>query len=222
MLKKNIVLIDYESVQPEALACLEPEHFSLFIFVGASQAKVSVNLAIAVQGMGDRARYIQISGNGPNALDFHIAFYMGQLALAEPTAMFHVISKDKGFDPLIQHLKSKKIAAARSSSLESMCSGPLAAAQSASERATAFALRLQESKGGRPRTTKTLSRSIQSFFQNHLSETAVLDVLEALQAMGFVQKVDDRVMYADQQDPLGAQTSLLTESLPDEQVPTTL
>lgn len=222
MLKKNIVLIDYESVQPETLACLEPAHFSLFIFVGASQAKVSVNLAIAVQGMGDRARYIQISGNGPNALDFHIAFYLGQLALAEPTAMFHVISKDKGFDPLIQHLKSKKIAAARSSSLESMCSGPLAAAQSASERATAFALKLQESKGGRPRTTKTLSRSIQSFFQNHLSETAVLDVLEALQITGFVQKVDDRVVYADQQDPLGAQTSLLTESLPDEQVATTL
>ncbi|RLQ22607.1 hypothetical protein DWB85_06380 [Seongchinamella sediminis] len=28
---------------------------------------------------GDQARYVQIGGNGPNALDFHIAFYAGQI-----------------------------------------------------------------------------------------------------------------------------------------------
>jgi hypothetical protein len=27
--------------------------------------------------MGDRAEYVKIAGKGPNALDFHIAFYSG-------------------------------------------------------------------------------------------------------------------------------------------------
>ena len=37
--KKNYVLIDYENVQPEAMAVLDREHFSGMVFVGASQAK---------------------------------------------------------------------------------------------------------------------------------------------------------------------------------------
>jgi len=51
--------------------------------------------------MGERAEYVRISGNGSNALDFHIAFYIGQLAAHEPDAYFHIISKVTGFDPLI-------------------------------------------------------------------------------------------------------------------------
>jgi hypothetical protein len=111
--KKNVVLIDFESVQPETLPDLEMTHWHLMVFVGASQAKVPLALAMAMQRMGERAQYLQMSGQGPNALDFHIAFYLGQLAAADPDAVFHVVSKDKGFDPLIQHLKSRHITVER-------------------------------------------------------------------------------------------------------------
>jgi hypothetical protein len=76
-LRINYVLIDYESVQPEALSVLHEEHFRLIVFVGATQAKVSFETAAALQRMGNRAEYIKIAGTGPNALDFHIAFYIG-------------------------------------------------------------------------------------------------------------------------------------------------
>jgi len=113
-LRTNYILIDYESVQPKALSLLRQEHFKVIVFVGACQAKVSFETAEALQRMGSQAEYVKISGNGPNALDFHIAFYIGQLATQEATAYFHIISKDTGFDPLIQHLKTRKIFAARS------------------------------------------------------------------------------------------------------------
>lgn len=61
--------------------------------------------------MGDR--HVKITGNGKR-LDFHIAYYLGQLALKEPEAFFHIVSRDAGFDPLIQHLKAHKILACRS------------------------------------------------------------------------------------------------------------
>src|SRR5690606_41861527 len=64
-------------------------------------------------GMGSRAEYVKIASNGSNALDFHIAFYIGQLATKEPESYFHIVSKDTGFDPLIQHLKGKKIQVSR-------------------------------------------------------------------------------------------------------------
>jgi hypothetical protein len=90
-MRTNYVLVDYENVQPE----------------------VSYATAEALQRLGDRAEYVKIAGNGPNALDFHIAFYIGHLSAQDPAAYFHIISKDTGFDPLIQHLKARKVFAAR-------------------------------------------------------------------------------------------------------------
>jgi len=117
ILRTNYVLIDHENVQIEALPGLDAEHFKVLIFVGANQNKLAYEIVAPVQKMGTRAEYVKISGNGSNALDFHIAFYIGQLATQDPKAYFHIISKDKGFDPLIQHLRSKKISIARSSSI---------------------------------------------------------------------------------------------------------
>ena len=112
-MKTNYVLIDYENVHARSLEQLVAEHFKVLVFVGASQAHVGIELAQSLQPLGSRARYITISGNGRNALDFHIAYYIGRLAAEEPSAYFHIISKDTGFDPLIQHLRSKKIRANR-------------------------------------------------------------------------------------------------------------
>lgn len=87
------------------------------LFCGANQTKVPFEIAATLQKLGPRAEYVKIAGSGPNALDFHIAYYVGYLAADHPGAFFHIISRDKGFDPLIQHLKSKKILAIRSESI---------------------------------------------------------------------------------------------------------
>jgi len=63
-LRTNYVLIDYESVQPQALSVLQQEHFKDIVFVGASQAKVSFAAAEALQRMGSKAEYVKISGTG--------------------------------------------------------------------------------------------------------------------------------------------------------------
>ena len=83
-MKINYILIDYENVQPKALDLLNQEPFQVLVFVGANQTKISLETAVALQRFGARARYIQISGNGSNSLDFHIAFYIGQLSARNP------------------------------------------------------------------------------------------------------------------------------------------
>lgn len=119
-MKTNYVLIDFENVQPASIAALDAEHFHVIVFCGANQTKVGLDLATVMQKMGSRAQYLQISGNGSNALDFHIAFYIGELASRDPGAFFHIISRDTGFDPLIAHLKSRKILSARSKTIGDM------------------------------------------------------------------------------------------------------
>lgn len=116
----NYVLIDHENVQPHDLALLDREDVRLWVFIGAGQAKLSSALAIQMHAMRERAEYVRISGNGANALDFHIALYIGRLMRDDPRGFFHIISKDTGFDPLVTHLKSKQVLACRSASIGEM------------------------------------------------------------------------------------------------------
>ena len=118
--KNNYVLIDYENVHVQSLALLTEDHFHVIIFLGKTNTKLDKSLVIQVQQRGEKARYVELETSGKNALDFHIAYYLGQLSSSDPSGFFHVISKDTGFDPLLQHLKSKKILAVRSESIETM------------------------------------------------------------------------------------------------------
>jgi hypothetical protein len=97
-------LIDFENVQPKALDRLKPGAARIKVFLGQHQSKLMLELVQALQPFGADAEYIQIQGSGPDAVDFHIAFYIGRLALAHPGATFNIISKDRGFDPLVKHL----------------------------------------------------------------------------------------------------------------------
>lgn len=109
----HFVLVDFENVQPRNLGQLKSGAFKVMVFVGAGQSKVSLELAQALQAFGADAGYLQIAGNGSNALDFHIAYYIGRLAAQHPGAAFTIVSKDTGFDPLIKHLATLKIACRR-------------------------------------------------------------------------------------------------------------
>lgn len=195
-MRTNYVLIDYENVQPEALSVLDAEHFKVMVFVGASQTKLTFETAAALQRMGGKAEYIKISGNGSNALDFHIAFYIGQLATHDPTAYFHIISKDTGFDPLIQHLKTKKVFAARSRDVSEIPLVKVANTKSPAEKLAVVVSNLQQRGASKPRTVKTLLSTVSSIFQKQLSEQELAALLKELQAKSYVTVNDTKVSYA--------------------------
>ena len=195
-LRTNYVLIDFESVQPKQLAALEHDHFKVMLFVGAHQAKLPYEIAAAIQRLGTRVEYIKISGHGPNALDFHIAFYIGEIASTNPTAYFHIISKDTGFDPLIQHLRARKIFAARSKDVAEIPLVKAASSKSPEERLGIVVAKLRQLKASKPRTIKTLKSTIASLFQKQLSDGQVTAVLDALHSSGLVAMTDKNVTYA--------------------------
>lgn len=195
-MKSNFVLIDYENVQPEAMSALVEEHFNVIVFVGANQAKVSFEVASALQQLGDRAQYIKISGNGSNALDFHIAFYIGELASRHPNAFFHIVSKDTGFDPLIQHLKTRKILAGRSKSVVDIPIVKAASSKSPLERIEIIVADLKRRGSAKPRTVKTLSSTIQAIFQKQLSDEDVTGLVNGLNKKGIVKISGTKVAYS--------------------------
>jgi hypothetical protein len=195
-MKTNYVLIDYENVQPSQVDVLKGDAFKVFVFVGASQTKVVFELAEALQRLGNAAEYVKIEGNGPNALDFHIAYYIGKLAVQDPKGYFHIISKDTGFDPLIRHLKSKKIHVAREKSLAEIPILRISNVTTSDERIDAIVKSLVGRGQSRPRKVQTLTNTINALFGKTLDGKELKAIVAELQTRKLIRVSGEKITYA--------------------------
>ena len=207
-MKTNFVLVDFENVQPKNMISLKGRAFKIKVFLGTTQTKIPVEMALALQIFGQDAEYIQINGNGNNALDFHIAYYIGQLTGVHPDAHFHIISKDKGFDPLIKHLQTKKISCQRSTSIADIPLTAISNTKLTPEKLvkasnTTLSLHkidtvidnLTKRKASRPRTLKTLRSTIKALFVNQLADEELETILGQLTMRGTIEIKDNKVNY---------------------------
>jgi hypothetical protein len=192
--KTDFVLIDFENVQPKDVASLNGGRYKIKVFLGAQQAKVPLAMARALQALGQGAEYIQINGNGHNAVDFHIAYYIGRLAATAPHSQFYVISQDTGFDPLLKHLNEQGISCQRLTSLAAVTSAKGNRAVGA-DRLAAVLANLAKQKAAKPRTAKTLGTTIQALFANKLLGKEVDSLIEQLIARGLIRITDGKVHY---------------------------
>lgn len=105
------VLLDYENVQPslEGLAKLVPGFTDVWLFHGPHQARQ----AQAFAGSNERVTLVPRSGQGANALDFHLSFYLGYVAAKHPDAQLVVVANDTGYDPMLAHARMLEFRARR-------------------------------------------------------------------------------------------------------------
>src|SRR2546421_8961890 len=108
----SVLLVDYENIGKIDLGAI-PAGVRVPFFFGASQKSVPTEFLKAALRLGERFLPIDIEGQGKNALDFHIAFYLGEYLTRSPGTSCVVLSKDKGFDPLIRHLVRRGLSPGR-------------------------------------------------------------------------------------------------------------
>jgi PIN domain-containing protein len=199
--RTNFVLVDFENVQPKDIGLLKDGPFKVKVFLGPNQSKIPVSLAAALQSLGDKAEYIVLETAGNNALDFHIAYYIGVLSAAEPTAFFHVISKDTGFDALLKYLKGKEILAQRSTCIADMPYFKPVLPAAPEARVEAVVADLIRRKSSKPRTAKTLLSTLHALFRKELSEQQLAELFASLRKRGIVKVQGTRVSYALPTEP---------------------
>jgi hypothetical protein len=214
-LKTNHVLIDYENVQVKSLDLLREEHFRIYVFLGPSSLKLHKDLVLAMHEFGERAEYIELEVSGKNALDFHLAYFLGALSTTDPAGYFHLISKDTGFDPLVKYLRSKKILCSRSESIEDMpgfakppvngalqgahASPTIAAVDAAANGDPLMKLVLDDlvkRKSARPRTPKTLKSTMQARCGSEVSADRIETLYTALIERGYVRVEGTKLNYS--------------------------
>lgn len=191
----NYILIDLENVQPSNLNILLDHPFKIYIFVGENQTKIPFDLAETMQKFGENAKYIKISGNGKNALDFHLAFYLGTLSTKDTEGYYHIISKDTGFDPLVKHLRFNKIRIFRHKDLAEIPLLRINNAKNIEEKIDAVIKNLAGRGQSRPRKISTLSNTINSLFTEKLSESEMTTFINTLKSKKYISVDKDKVSY---------------------------
>lgn len=117
------LLVDFENGQPTAaeIALVRAAELRLWIFHGPHQNKFGADMVRAWQPLGEKVRFIQSSKAGKNALDFHIAFYLGVLhrenSTAARPARYVVVTGDGGFDAIFDHMQGLGSAVGKAASI---------------------------------------------------------------------------------------------------------
>lgn len=126
------ILVDFENVQPSALdiGLVRGDELRLCIFRGPGQMKYAADVAEAWQPLGANLTFVRCAKAGRNAVDMHIAFYLGELVAARAGSgasaddvRFVVVSRDTDFDPLLLHIRSQGYEATRVASIKAALGG---------------------------------------------------------------------------------------------------
>ncbi|MES2467541.1 MAG: PIN domain-containing protein [Verrucomicrobiota bacterium] len=194
----NHVFVDFENVRQIDFSVMgsKPAHFTLL--VGAQQSRMDVVLVQQLLKHADSVELVRLTSPGQKALDFALAYYVGRAAAGDPTGYFHIVSKDKGFDPLIEHLRSQHIRARRHDVFATLTfSAPGKTPSTLPEAPLERALEhLRRHPDNRPKRRETLVSHVRSLLGKSATETEALDVVTELEKGGhLILEEKDRVNY---------------------------
>lgn len=121
-MQTHFVFVDYENTQPGNIGLISErqQNIQIKIYLGRHQNMIPLSLARAMHSLGERAEYIQLESSRRNAIDFNIAFQLGELAIQHPDSKFSILSNDPGFDAILESLKTKGIVCARYPDIETL------------------------------------------------------------------------------------------------------
>jgi hypothetical protein len=105
----NHVFVDFENVHQLELSLIGAKTVSFTLMVGEKQTKLAADLVEKLLEHSASIQVVKLKSSKKNSLDFALAYYLGRAALADPTAHFHLIARDGGYDPLIEHLRERHI-----------------------------------------------------------------------------------------------------------------
>jgi hypothetical protein len=145
------------------------------------------------QALGSRLEWVRIDGNGSNALDFHIACHLGEGLSRMPQAEFVILSRDKGFDPLLRHLVGRGMACRRIEDPVQIVLAAMSSADANAKQVLELLGRTEKSK--RPRKRATLVNYVTTHFGSKMQADELKRVIDRLFEMKLIAGTEAALVY---------------------------
>jgi hypothetical protein len=189
----NHVFVDFENVHEVDPTVFGPKPVSLTLLLGARQTKLDAALVETLMHNAANVHLVRLTTSGKNALDFALAYYVGRAAMADPSGHFHIVSRDTGFDPLVDHLRSRHIHAHRHDDFATLTfSCPAKPPSNAAEDFFTRAVEhLRTNLTNRPKRKQTLVRHLLTLSGKNATEADALALVDRLCKAGHLA-IDDK------------------------------
>ena len=187
-------MIDFENIQNINLEQIEKFDYRIYLFIGESQNKIPFDLVKSAQKLGDKLQWVKIDGNGANALDFHIAYYLGNQIEKDHNNEYIILSKDKGFDPLVSFITKQNVKCKRINSISEIV--PLRKSDNNNEKYIKILENLKKIvKAKRPRKNNTLKQHVKTLFGKTLTDEICNEIIDQLFIKGVISEENGRLIY---------------------------
>jgi hypothetical protein len=190
----KILYVDFENVPNVDIQ--EATNTKILLFIGQSQKRLSTNIVRSIQPLGKNVEWVQITGSGKNALDFHIAYYLAMNKTQTNTEHF-IISKDAGFDPLIAHVNGLGQKVKRVVAFADVFHKIGLGKDLEGKYRKVKEILLKQKKARRPKSRKTLTSFIETTFQKNISSGETNKLIENLFRDGIMEEKSRRISYLD-------------------------
>jgi hypothetical protein len=189
----NYVLVDGENIPDVDLGLFGDKTIHLILLFGARKSKLNVDLVEKLVEHASSVKFIRLTSPGKNALDFALAFYLGQAAASDPAASFHLVSKDTGYDPLIAHLRRQHLSVQRHDDYSFLPFQSKPAKKAATKTAIPEPDLISRAVDGlrkcatnRPKKKKGLLGTLKNYLNKDATDRTRDDLLEKLISEGYV------------------------------------
>ena len=198
----NYVFIDFENVHEVDLSLIGSKTVHVTLLLGAKQTRLDAALVEKLIEHAATVQLVRLSSSGKNSLDFAVAYYLGKAVNADPAAFFHIVSKDTGFDPLIEHLRSRSVRARRHPDYTTLT---LTASSKVPPKVpedllTRVIAHLQKNATNRPKKKKTLVSHLTAFCGKSTNGPGVEELIESLIKAGLL-RIGEKEAVTYKHDP---------------------
>lgn len=194
MNRTNYIYIDYENARTLDLDVIANKPVKVILITGPQERKLPKEM-IRFAELGQLS-LVEVATAGKNAADFVLTYELAIRSAAEAQGFFHIVSRDKGFDAVVAHLKSRKILAARHDAFADIKFLQDEPVPSGKERAAIITEALSKSPKNRPANAQKLRSFINSRFGKKLTEAEIDKTIKDLQnAKALTVDAAGRVKY---------------------------
>lgn len=197
--RTNYIFVDFENVHEIDLQLIAGKQMQVVLVIGERQKSLPMALVKQVHQFHAQVQFVEVGCSGKNALDLVLAYHIGLQAASNPDGYFHILSKDKGFDALVKHLRSQGVAVTRDEVFTAISGLKDVLTLSLKERVDLVKDRLVkmkvDDKDGRPKKEKTLYSMIHALFRKQLPNDEVTAVIRGLKKNQWIEISDDKVIY---------------------------
>jgi hypothetical protein len=103
------VFVDYENMHELDLKLFGSEGVHLTLLLGPTQKKLDAAVVEELLEHAAAVQLVRLTSVGRNAVDFALTYYLGRATALDPAGRFLIVTKDKGYDPLVEHLRSRSL-----------------------------------------------------------------------------------------------------------------